>query len=328
MSKIMPKHGILGFLIILISQLMILFKVPYFLDYYFPIIWFGYILLIDGLVRLIRGKSIFENKNEFIKLFLVSALFWLIFEFVITFIYNFQFIKTHNFSDIKYFILSTLSFSVVLPAIVETTDLANALGIFKRTNRRGSKLKLRKEFLYFVSFVGILLFLLPIYNSELLFPIFWVMFFLILDPINYINGQPSLIRSIMDGEYEILFSLIFAGLVCGFFWEFWNYWSYAKWNFMVPFFDFQRLFEMKLLGYIGLIFFTLELFAMYHFSRFLIKKFVPRTNIVHKFKRKKPAKVLEVKKVKKPVKKAPVKKAVKKTTTKKKTTAVKKPSKK
>ena len=306
MSRIMPLHGIIGFFIILITQLLVLLRSSFFFDYYFPVIWLGYILLVDGLVRLIKGRSIYQNKSEFIKLFLISATFWLIFEFVTVFIYNFEYITTYDFSDTKYFILSALTFSTVLPAIVETTDLANALEIFRGAKKRSSGLKLKKEFLYSVSILGVLLFLVPIFRPEFLFPIFWVMFFLILDPINYINGQPSIIKSVVERDYEILLSLIFAGIFCGFFWEFWNYWSYAKWSFMVPFFDYQRLFKMSWPGYVGLLFFTLELFAMYHFSKYVIKKSFAKSEKKkkpHKFKMKKKIKLPKRKDIEKTVKK-------------------------
>ncbi len=54
-------------------------------------------------------------------------------------------------------------------------------------------------------------------------------------------------------------------LTCGFFWEFWNYFSYPKWVYDVPFFGRWHIFEMPLLGYLGYIPFSVEVFALYHF---------------------------------------------------------------
>jgi hypothetical protein len=300
MPKTMPKHGILGFLIILLAQLFVLLRVPYSLDFYFPVMWFGYILLVDGLVNLFKGRSIFENKAEFLRLFIISAIFWLFFEFVTIVIYQFDYILTHDFSQTKYFILSTITFSTVLPAVVETTDLLNALGIFRRYRPKMS-LKLKRSFLYFLIALGVLLFLVPIFYPPLLFPLFWIVFFLILDPINYINNQPSVLRNFAERDFEIPLSLIFSGIICGAFWEFWNYWSYVKGSFMVPFFDFFRLFEIKLFGYVGLLFFTLELFSMYHFLKYVFKQAEVYLKFSLKKETKKPK--IEPKKSSKPKKK-------------------------
>ena len=53
-------------------------------------------------------------------------------------------------------------------------------------------------------------------------------------------------------------------LICGFFWELWNFYSHPKWVYQVPFVDFLHVFEMPLLGYLGYVPFSLELFALYH----------------------------------------------------------------
>jgi hypothetical protein len=45
----------------------------------------------------------------------------------------------------------------------------------------------------------------------------------------------------------------------------WNYFSYPKWVYDTPMVNFLHVFEMPLLGYIGYIPFSLELFAIYNF---------------------------------------------------------------
>jgi hypothetical protein len=44
----------------------------------------------------------------------------------------------------------------------------------------------------------------------------------------------------------------------------WNFLSYPKWIYHVPFVGFLHVFEMPLLGYLGYIPFSWELFALYH----------------------------------------------------------------
>jgi len=55
-----------------------------------------------------------------------------------------------------------------------------------------------------------------------------------------------------------------ASIVCGFFWEMWNFYSNPKWYYTIPGIDFWHIFEMPLIGYLGYIPFSLELFALYH----------------------------------------------------------------
>ena len=54
--------------------------------------------------------------------------------------------------------------------------------------------------------------------------------------------------------------------MCGFFWEMWNYYAYPKWTYQVPFVDFLHIFEMPLLGFLGYLPFSMELFDLYHLN--------------------------------------------------------------
>ena len=56
-----PTHGIVGIVLIVLMQLNFYFKIQPFSDWYFPVIWLGYILFIDGLTFHLSGKSLFKN---------------------------------------------------------------------------------------------------------------------------------------------------------------------------------------------------------------------------------------------------------------------------
>ena len=106
-------------------------------------------------------------------------------------------------------------------------------------------------------------FFLPIFLPKFTFPLVWLSFFLILDPINYLNNQPSIIRDIKNKNLAIILSLLFAGIILGFFWEFWNYYATIKWVYDIPFLSYFKIFEMPVLGYLGYFPFAFELYAMY-----------------------------------------------------------------
>ena len=82
----------------------------------------------------------------------------------------------------------------------------------------------------------------------------------------------SLFRYTNNNDWRPVLSLAVGCLICGFFWEFWNFYAYPKWIYHVPFVGFLKVFETPILGYLGYIPFSLELFALYHLVTGLLKQ--------------------------------------------------------
>src|SRR3989344_2057889 len=282
------KYGVLGIILILFAQLNFIFKLQPFATWYFPIIWLGYILVLDAIVFKIKNHSLVSNRfHDFINLFLISAFMWWIFEFLNLATGNWTYINTDSNLIYKNLagsltllgvLKATISFSTVLPAIIETTHLVRIFHFF-------DKVKLKKHhnithvLLFSMFALGILSFILPFFFPKYAFPLIWVSLFFILDPINYLHKQSSIIAHLKDGRLVIPLSLIIAGTVFGFFWEFWNYYAITKWTYYVPYVGFFKIFEMPILGYLGYGPFALELYAIYHFIGTLHKE---ETNILKK----------------------------------------------
>lgn len=76
----------------------------------------------------------------------------------------------------------------------------------------------------------------------------------------------------VNKDWRPIIALALGCLMCGFFWEMWNYYSYPKWIYHLPLVNFMHVFEMPVLGYIGYIPFSLELFALYHLVTGIILK--------------------------------------------------------
>ncbi len=263
------KYGLIGIILIILLEINFFLKIQPFADWYFPIIWFSYILVIDALVYKIRKKSLINNHfYSFIGLFILSVFFWYIFEFFNVFTKNWVYIGIENLDLRRALILKIISFSTVLPALFETTSLIKSVHLFNKIKLRKSY-NISKNFLYFMIVLGILCFFLPIFLPKFTFPLVWLSFFLILDPINYLNNQPSIIRDIKNKNLAIILSLLFAGIILGFFWEFWNYYATIKWVYDIPFLGYFKIFEMPVLGYLGYFPFAFELYAMYWFIRSL-----------------------------------------------------------
>jgi hypothetical protein len=151
-----------------------------------------------------------------------------------------------------------------MPVVFETAEL---IGSFKWINNfknlktlSPTKTTLNK----FIS-IGLMMLALILIFPQYFYYFEWAAVFFILEPINYKLKNHTLFDFITKGDWRPLIALSVGAIICGFFWEMWNYYSYPKWIYDTPMVNFLHVFEMPLLGYIGYIPFSLELFAIYNF---------------------------------------------------------------
>lgn len=261
-------YGFLGILMILFVEVNFFLKIQPFANWYFPIIWFGYILLIDSIVHKLRKNSLITNRPyQLLGIFIISAMFWWVFEFTNISLNNWQY-KGLGGLDTWVNLFGTLSFSTVLPAFFETVELIRAIHLFDKKKLK-KKHNITKKSLHTVIILGVVFLVLHMILPQIAFPLIWLSFFFILDPINYLHKQPSIIGHLKDRQLVVPLSLLLAGIIMGFFWEFWNYWAIPKWTYNVPYAGFFKIFEMPILGYLGYFPFAFELYAMYWFVRSL-----------------------------------------------------------
>lgn len=273
------SYGILGILLILFVQINFFFKLEPFASKYFILIWIGYILLIDAVIYKIRKHSLLMNKKYVvIGLFLLSAIFWWIFELMNLRTGNWNYNNVTGFAALDNALWKTIYFSTVLPAMFETYELVRSVHLFDKMKLH-KKHNITKNFIHAMMGIGIIAFLLPLVFPKYFYPLVWIAFFFILDPFNYIHKQPSVIKHLKDRKLVVPLSLLLAGIIMGFFWEFWNYLAVTKWYYNIPFLGFFKIFEMPVLGYLGYFPFAFELYAMYWFIRSL---FVKRENLLIK----------------------------------------------
>ena len=110
------------------------------------------------------------------------------------------------------------------------------------------------------------------------YPLVWLSLYFLIEPLNYRLGFRTLMERTRAGDWRQVGALFLGVLVCGFFWELWNHGSYPKWVYHVPGLGFAKVFEMPLLGYLGYLPFSLELFALTHLAFGLAGR--PRTDYV------------------------------------------------
>ncbi len=163
------------------------------------------------------------------------------------------------------------AFATIWPGIFLTADLIESFGwwdaparpiVFSPATQKA-----------FVT-IGAVLLLMPVIVPRsigvFLFGAVWVGFIFLLDPINLRLGLPSFEADLASGRLGRFFSFLVSGFVCGLLWEFWNFWAAAKWNYIFPIMQKEKIFEMPVLGYLGFLPFALECFVMYYFAAWLL----------------------------------------------------------
>jgi hypothetical protein len=228
---------------------------------FFPL-WLGYVLAVDALVLARSGTSLLtRSRRDFVLLFFLSAPGWWIFEFINHRTRNWQYLGSENFTGLAYFLLCSISFSTVMPAVFETAELVRT---FRWTHRFGSGRRFGQSAktppILFLS--GVLMFTLLWTWPRYFYPFVWLSLTFILEPINLWLRRPHLLAQLRQGDWGTVVSLSLGALICGFFWELWNYYSYPKWIYHTPGVQFLHLFEMPLLGYGGYLPFAWELYGL------------------------------------------------------------------
>ena len=248
-----------------------------------PVAWTGYLLFIDGLVWSLRTDSrLGRAPGRFAALAFWSIPLWLIFEAYNLRLRNWTYVGLPNSAmvcDLGY----AWSFATIWPAIFETADFVQSLGIFRRQRRHRiifkspTRLTMLALGLLFVTAPV----LFPARTGSYLFGAVWMGFALLLDPLNYRWKGRSLLRDLEEGETSTLASFLLSGWICGILWEFWNYWASAKWLYIFPIGQGWKIFEMPLPGYLGFLPFAVECYVMYQFLR-TVKNQLLRLRHVHR----------------------------------------------
>ena len=154
-----------------------------------------------------------------------------------------------------------ISFATVIPALYETTDFVE--GILPQGKGLRFPSLIPQNWHKASLILGIGLCVLPLVLPRQFFWSVWVGPFFLMDAINHRLGRTSILRDWQKGELRKTSVILFAGYLCGFFWEFWNYWAYTKWVYTVPIWEMPHIFEMPALGFLGFGPFALETFAFW-----------------------------------------------------------------
>ena len=231
---------------------------------FFPL-WLGYILVVDALVLSRTGTSLWtRSRRDFVLLFVASVPVWWLFEAINRRTGNWEYLGSNAFTDLEYYLLCTVSFSTVMPAIFETAELVSSFRWLERF-AAGPRLAPTPALNCGMFLGGAAMLALTLAWPRYCYPFVWISLVLILEPLNCWLGRRHFLQALQRGDWRLVASLALGAVICGFFWEMWNYYSYPKWIYHTPGAQFLHLFEMPLLGYGGYVPFALELCALKNF---------------------------------------------------------------
>lgn len=247
---------------------------------FFPI-WFGFVLVLDGINVARTGLSpLSRDWRGFILLFLLSIPFWWVFEILNIPVHNWRYffdqpINTNTFGGwIEYHTISSLCFSTVLPAVLEIAEILASFAALRprlAPNDPGPRVKLSTAIILMA--VGVAGLILPFVAPYYAFGLLWLGVTFVLDPINNRARVKSALGHLLAGDWRFFMLMPLAALCCGFFWEMWNSLALPKWVYtigLVESWHIPHLFEMPLIGYTGYLPFGVELFVMYQFALLLM----------------------------------------------------------
>jgi len=268
MKKTFPLHGIIGILLLILSEILLFKKIDPFYSFFYCFAWWSYILTIDGFIYYLKGNSLLLNRTrEFFLMIPWSIFIWLIFEAANLSLENWYYINLPP-SIVERWAGYAIAYGTVLPGLFETTELLETITLkpphhpLPLPQEEKGRMRSGHPFLILL---GILSLILSVVIPKYFFPLIWVGFIFLLEPFNYRYGTGSLLRDLEAGKPGKICLLLIAGLICGFLWEFWNFWARSKWVYTVPFFDEMKGFEMPFLGFLGFPPFAVQAYVMYHF---------------------------------------------------------------
>jgi len=228
---------------------------------FYAFAWWGFILILDGIVALRRGSSLLtRRRHHVLPMLMWSVTFWYFFELLNLRYQNWYYVGVYK-SIPPGFLFAVVCFSTVLIGMFETYELLTSFNLFRKWKGRPGKLPVWVS--YAVQCVGATMVTLSLVFSTYLAPLVWGSVSFLLDPWNYRRGARSVLRDFEQRDFGLVARLLLAGFICGGYWEAMNFFAPQKWIYTVRGLENFKLFEMPLLGFMGFPALVLDGMAVY-----------------------------------------------------------------
>ena len=184
-AKLSSVQGVLGLGLVLVAWPASWLNVDPLREYSFFPLWLGYILIVDALVLRRTSSSILtRSPRTFCSLFLLSIPLWWFFEGANYFTRNWHYIGAEEYSTLRYILVASWHFSIVVPAIFETAELVGSFHFLNRL-RTGPCLTASRGLLITTVALGTASLFALVLWPKYTFSLAWISLLLVLDPINY-----------------------------------------------------------------------------------------------------------------------------------------------
>ena len=216
-----PAYGLVG-LAIIAAEAALFLDVRLVGIYFTPLVWTGYILAVDAAVFRLRGRSVIKTEPQaFVWMVVLSIFLWLIFEGYNLYLRNWIYVGLPN-SVIPCYLGYGWSFATIWPCVLETTELLLATWFRNSPAPPEPAVPAKAPVAPIIAGIVILAMppLMPLDIAVYLFGPVWLGFILLLDPLNYRDGRPSLWGDWANGHKTRTWALLTAGLICGLLWSF------------------------------------------------------------------------------------------------------------
>lgn len=273
-QKFYQLNVFLGVFIFFLAAILLALGISFMKTWFYCFAWWSFILFMDGLnFRKSKTSPLAKSSRFFLYMAFVSVSVWLIFE-----LFNLR-VKNWSYHHLPaslgerwlgYFI----AFASVIPALKE---ISFYLGDFLKGRKAALfRIKVTPLTLRIFFFLGLAFIFLPLFRPNLFFPLVWLCFIFLLEPLNYWLKNETFLADLEQRDWSRFWSWVLAGMAAGVLWELFNFWAGSHWEYRLPYFNFWRVFQMPVLGYTGFMPFALEIFAFYQLLAGLYQKLKKR----------------------------------------------------
>jgi hypothetical protein len=208
-QKVLRADLFIGLGLIVFSAVLLALSVPFMKHWFYTFAWWSFILFLDGLNFRLQGDSLLARSvKKFFLLAFYSISFWCFFEICDLRLQNWSY---HGLPAglperwLGYF----LSYATVIPALKELEIFwygflkGKALALFR--------LRASRDLLISFYVSGTACLVLSLVWPRLFFPLIWLAFIFLLEPLNYSYRHPSLLAEVEEGKWDRFWSVVLAG---------------------------------------------------------------------------------------------------------------------